>query len=74
MDITVINEKVAALFNDFITKLLTDQNFANTAKGDKYVYAHNLSGFDGVLFPAGRHRPAAEKRLRLLRGGAAAPA
>ena len=55
------------MMTDFITQLIG-------LKHIKYVYAHNLSGFDGILFPAGRHRPAAEKRLRLLRGGAAAPA
>ena len=43
---TYSKEKVDALFTDFITQLLTDPNFANV----KYVYAHNLSGFDGILF------------------------
>ena len=45
-NLDAIKLKVEALFKDFITKLLTDQRFANV----KYVYAHNLSGFDGILF------------------------
>ena len=43
---TYSQDKIDALFNDFITKLLTNPNFANV----QYVYAHNLSGFDGILF------------------------
>ena len=37
------NESIIIMFNKFIDQLLLDKKV-------KYVYAHNLSGFDGTFF------------------------
>ena len=38
----LIENSINQMFSNFITKLLENKNI-------KYIYAHNLSGFDGIL-------------------------
>jgi len=51
--ITIFNNNENDLFNDFLTKLISSITSNSTLLKDKssqvYIYAHNLSTFDGVL-------------------------